>query len=338
MAHVAPAYDLMPEEIALVTPLLNSSGGAGLGWWRLKDTPAAGHAETLRSSAQLLALDEVVHEAALSQVCALLNGAGVTPLLFKGWAAARNYPHGWMRPYGDFDLVVREREFAAAHRALAAASSRYRGNDFALPLGPRGHCSVDLHARLDPFYGADVPSLFARARPASLPGGTLLVPSPEDHLRLRAIHMFRHGAWRPLWLCDVAAMAEAATEDFDWDICLGDTQVTAEWTAAAVMLAHRLLGARVAHVPRIVRDQCVPAWLEATVLRYWEDPHAGRIMAGGEGPYHDPRAMLRRQWPDAITATIWSGGRPKPGPRLHWKLARSATTITRAVKRRLRLS
>ena len=211
-------------------------------------------------------------------------------------------------------------------------------NDFALPFGPRGHCSVDLHRKLDAFYAADVETLFARARSLTVPGGTLLVPSPEDHLRLCAIHMFRHGGWRPLWLCDVAAMTEAATADFDWEICLSDRRATAEWTAAAVMLAHRLLGARVDHLPPNVRNQCVPGWLESTVLSYWESPHVGRITARGGSSFHDPRARLRRQWPDAITATIWLGGRPRPGPRIHWKLVRSAATITRAVRRRLRRS
>lgn len=326
---------MTPAEIAQVTPLLSMSGGTGLGWWRLKDTPLAPHAEVLRGSAQLLALDDAVKQATLSELCALLNGVGVTPLLFKGWAAAQSYSESWLRPYGDFDLLVRDDEFARARAALAAAAIRpSRGHDFALALGPRGQCTVDLHDRLDRFYAAETGALLARARSVSVPGGSFLIPSREDHLRLCAIHMFRHGGWRPLWLCDVAAMSEAADGAFDWDICLGDRPATAAWTAAAVMLAHRLLGARSDHLPQRVVDQCVPDWLEATVLGHWQNPHAAHFRPAGALSWRDPTASLQRRWPDAIKATIWGGGLPIPGPRLHWKLWHCATTIGRGAARR----
>ena len=334
-----PPIDLTPAEIALVTPLLTLSGGTGLGWWRVKDTLLAPHAETLRGSAHLLALDDTMRQAALSELCALLNGAGVTPLLFKGWAAGRSYPQGWLRPYGDFDVLVRGDDVATARAALtAAATSSVGGNDFALPLGPRRHCSVDLHDRLDAFYAADVGTLFARARAVTLPGGTLLVPSPEDHLRLCALHMFRHGGWRPLWLCDIAAMSEAADAAFDWDICLSDRPATADWTATAVMLAHRLLGARSDHLPARIRHQCVPDWLEATVLRHRKYPHGGHFMPPGPLSLRDPTASLKRRWPDPIRATLWRGGLPMPGPRLHWQVAHCAMTIARGLTRRVRRS
>lgn len=333
-----PPCDLTPSEIALVTPLLTTSGGTALGWWRIKDTGLAPHAETLRGSAQLLALDDLAKEAALSELCALLNREGVTPLLFKGWAAGRSYPQGWLRPYGDCDLVIPREEFGRAQSALRAAASRFDGNGFALPLGPHRHCSVDLHDRLDPFYAADVDTLFERASAVTLPGGTLLVPSPEDHLRLCAIHLFRHGGWRPLWLCDVAAMSEAAGPDFDWDTCLGTRPNTAAWTAAAVMLARRLLGARRDHLPPRVCGQVVPDWLEATVLRYWENPRAEPVLPLGSGRFLAPVASLKRHWPDAIAATLWSGGLPTPGPRLHWKVLRCVTTIGQGLRGRLKRS
>lgn len=334
-----PPCDLTPAEVATVTPLLNLSGSTGLGWWRVKDTPLAPHAEDLRGSSQLLALDESMNHAALSELCGLLNGCGITPLLFKGWAAARSYPQGWLRPYGDFDLLVRAGDFARARAVLVTAAKRSSSsNDFALPLGPRGHCSVDLHDRLDSYYATDVETLFARAHSVTLAGGTFLVPSPEDHLRICAIHMFRHGGWRPLWLCDIAAMSEAADADFDWAICLGDHPATAAWTAAAVMLAHRLLGARIDHLPSRVRNQGVPAWLEATVMQHWESSHAGHFMPPGPISLRHPTAWLRRRWPDAISATIWSGGLPVPGPRLRWKFAYCARTIGRGLRRRLRRS
>ncbi|MEJ6009358.1 nucleotidyltransferase family protein [Novosphingobium aquae] len=327
---------MTPEDITRVTPALSSSGGTALGWWRVKDTPLAAHAQILRGSAQLLALDEVARDAALSDLCALLNSAGVTPLLFKGWAAARSYPQGWLRPYGDFDLLVGEGEFAAARAALVAAATRYRGNDFGLPMGPHGHCGVDLHARLERCYATKNAALFARARAMAVCGGHLMIPSPEDHLRLCAIHLFRHGGWRPLWLCDIAAMTENAGADFDWELCLGRQRATAQWTAAAVMLAHRLLGARIDHLPAVVRGQQVPGWIEATVLRYWRNPHGEYVLPPRSGSVLAPVATIRRHWPDPVAATIRSGGAPSHGPRLLWQVARCAFTLASGVRQRFR--
>lgn len=334
-----PPCDLTLAEIERVTPLLTMSGGTGLGWRRVKEMPVAAEAATLRGSAQLLALEERVNQIALSEVCALLNSAGVTPMIFKGWAAARSYPESWVRPYGDFDLLVRETDLAKARSALSAAATRSGSNDdFAMPFGPRGHCSVDLHHRLDSYYAADTEALFARARSAAVAGGTLLMPSPEDHLRLCAIHMFRHGAWRPLWLCDVAAMSEAAGGDFDWGLCLGNRPAAAAWTAAAVVLAHRLLGAHCDHLPPRVRNQSIPGWLEATVLRHWQNPHGGHFVPASAFRWRDPAASLKGRWADPITATIWSGGFPSSGPRLPWKVAHCLMAIGRGVKRRVRRS
>ena len=332
-----PPCDLTPDEIARVTPLLTFSGGTALGWWRVKDTPLADHASTLRGSAQLLALEEAVQNAALSEVCGVLNAAGVTPLLFKGWAVAASYPVGWLRPYGDFDLLVRRNEFESARAVLTQATTRaVGGTGFALPFGPRGHCTVDLHGQLDRIYAAGTEALFARARPVTIPGGTLLVPSPEDHLRLCAIHFFRHGGWRPLWLCDIAAMSEAAGPDFDWNICLGDDPLTASWTSAALLLAHRMLGARTDNLPERVRSQSIPDWLERAVLEQWAYPHAGRFRSA-PFDWRAPWASVLLRWPDPVTARLWGGGSPAPGGHLHWQARHFVRAMLRGLGRRLRL-
>jgi hypothetical protein len=163
----------------------------------------------------------------------------------------------------------------------------------------------------------------------------LLVPSPEDHLRLCAIHLFRHGGWRPLWLCDVATMSEAAGTDFNWDTCLGDNPAAASWTAVAVMLAHRLLGARSDHLPARVRQQCVPEWLENTLLRQWTYPHAGHVKPI-PFDFRDLAASLRSRWPDPVTARIWGGGLPGPGPHVHWQIRHFAWARFHSLRRKLR--
>ena len=91
--------------------------------------------------------------------------------------------------------------------------------------------------------------MFARSESIELGGTSIRVPSAEDHLRLVAIHFLSHGAWRPVWLCDIAAMLEDLPQDFDWDRCLGNEPRIARWVTSVIELAHRLLGACVDRVP-----------------------------------------------------------------------------------------
>ena len=40
------------------------------------------------------------------------------------------------------------------------------------------------------------------------------VLSPEDDLRFLCLHLLRHGAVQPLWLCDICVLLEARANDF----------------------------------------------------------------------------------------------------------------------------
>jgi hypothetical protein len=48
-----------------------------------------------------------------------------------------------------------------------------------------------------------------------LNGAKIRILGAEDHLRLLCLHLLKHGAWRPLWLCDVAAALESRPSSFD---------------------------------------------------------------------------------------------------------------------------
>jgi hypothetical protein len=92
-----------------------------------------------------------------------------------------------------------------------------------------------------------------------------------------AIHFLKDGGWRPISLCDVAAMVEAATEDFDWDLCMGDEPIVAGWIGAAIGLTHEILDANVDAVPERYLVSKLPEWLFATVAREWEAPFVSRV-------------------------------------------------------------
>jgi hypothetical protein len=101
-------------------------------------------------------------------------------------------------------------------------------------------------------------------------GGTIVrFPGPEDHLRLFCLHLLSHGAWRPLWLCDVAAAFEARPSGFDWDYFFSGGPLRSRWTLSALDLAEALLGITLQDVPRHGVEVRTPSWIRSAVLRQW---------------------------------------------------------------------
>src|SRR5262245_19273827 len=142
------------------------------------------------------------------------------------------------------------------------------------------------------------------------------VPCAEDHLRILSRHLLKHGAWRPLWLCDVALLVESRNDDFDWDLCLGRNRTVADWIACTVGLAHQLLGACVDDIPVAKRAKHLPSWLVPTVLKQWDKPFArdhgeGRHRAPIAKYFRNPGGLLAdllHRWPNPIEATMYFGG------------------------------
>lgn len=295
--------DLTVEQLDEVTPLLHGSGGAGLGWWQIRNTPLARTAsgELLHQSYRLLVLQAAMHEAKVRKTFKTLQENAIEPLLIKGWAVARLYPQPALRAYGDIDLIVRPRDYP---RANNIAEDHLRD------------CLLDFHA--PPFELADrsIEELFARSQLVGCGDQQVRVLCPEDHFALLAIHLLKHGAWRPLWLCDLAMMLHGINQKFDWRLCLGANPRRANWILAAVGLAQRLLAAPVADEDIASRAAQLPAWLVGSVLRAWETPYAvmqapQRHRAPITSYLRQPRGLLDdllRRWPDPIVATITVNG------------------------------
>lgn len=82
----------------------------------------------------------------------------------------------------------------------------------------------------------------------------------------------REGAWRPLWLFDVAAALESCPGDFDWNYCLREKRQAGP-VVNAIGLAQRLLGVRIEGIPEALRLHKQPRWLIPTVLNEWGSTH-----------------------------------------------------------------
>jgi hypothetical protein len=291
--------DLSPRQLATVAPLLISSGAAALASRKLNNSQLSNlpAARDLKEASRLQLLHSAVHERDLQRAFKLLDENGVDAILIKGWAASRLYPEPGMRPPGDIDLFVRSAHRAEAERALASTG-----------------LWVDLHGGNGEEFGLEFDEVFERSELIHLDGAKVRVPSREDHLRIVCLHMLRHGAWRPLWLCDVAAAVENSAEEIEWARVLGFERRSAEWVLSAIELASELLGARVENVPG--KRTRVPRWLVAAVVRQWATPFAiqqapQKYQAPMRKYLRDPRGFFRdlaKRWPDPITATIRTRG------------------------------
>jgi hypothetical protein len=313
----------MAEEV----PFFLQAGGGSLVWWRMRQ---AGLAATkplraFRDNYRHNLLDRARHEEELRKVLSRLRAAGVEPLLIKGWAVARLYADPGLRPCGDIDLCV-----APGRLREAEAVLRNQSNPAAL---------VDLHAAVPDLPDRPWDEVFRRSRLVSLGGVEVRVPCLEDQLRVVCLHLVRHAAWRPLWLCDVAALLEALPAKFDWDYCLSGNPRRSEWVVWMAALAGRLLGARVN--PEVLRrGRKPPHWLREAVLWGW-----------GRGPSRRPCAYYARHPLEAATdllneglnpikATFRLGVRPRHRlPLLLVRLADCAAHLTHLrVKLRRRLA
>ncbi|HLN99903.1 MAG TPA: nucleotidyltransferase family protein [Pyrinomonadaceae bacterium] len=321
-----PPLEVSVRELDAVTPLLYDSGTAALGWHRISKTTLrdSASAEVLHQAFRLQSLQAEIHEQKIEKVFRLFRQAGVDAVLAKGWATAGQYSARGLRPYGDIDICVRPGDFGSAEEVL---------ND-----PEASDCWVDLHKNFSELDDRTAEELFARSREVSLRDGKIRILGFEDQLALSCIHLLKHGAWRPLWLCDVGVAMETLPADFDWDICLGPTNTRANWISCAIGLAGLLLAADISGLPAKMTTE-VPGWLRESVLKQWERPFAIH-----QPPMSHPIPManlfrhpsdwlegLRQRWPNPILATISVNGEFNNLPRLPYQMANCLSRVGRLV-------
>jgi len=313
------------REFSEIAPFLLQSGTAALGWKALSNLESASSpwVHELRQAYRLQALEAALHERDLKQLTAFFEASGLAPILGKGWAVARLYPEPGLRPYGDFDLYLHPRDYDAAAAALATRSA------------PR--CAVDLHCGAVELADRSFDEVYARSQLVRCGEIDVRVFGPEDHLRLVCLHMLHHGAWRPLWLCDVAVAMESRPENFDWSYFLSGDERRSEGVACAIGLAHELLGAPVEGTPLEERSKRLPRWLVTAVLKQWGRSRLpDGMLAPMEHHLRHPRGAfdaLRLRWPNPIEATVKMGGRFNEVPRLPFQIGECLRRATRFAAR-----
>ncbi len=312
-----PPLNVSEAELDEVTPLLLGSGAAALGWRRIADTDLRNtpSGEVLHQVYRLQSLQSEILERKIEKVFRPLREARVDAILVKGWVAAGSYPVSGLRPDGDIDLCVRAEHFKLAEEVLSVPEA----ND----------CRVDLHKHFEELKGRSIDELFGRSTLVDLGNEKVRTLSPEDHLALLCIHFLKHGAWRPLWLCDIGVAIEALPQNFDWSVCLGHNRTRAGWITCAIGLANRLLDAKTEKLPIADEAMELPAWLVDNVLQQWSNP-----FPMNQAPMNHPIPItyllrhptgliegLRERWPNAIVATVSVNGTFNNFPRLPYQMA-----------------
>jgi hypothetical protein len=324
--------NLSEEDLSKVLPLLLGSGAGALGWHRVKQSglrssPAA---LDLQQAYRHHTLEAARHERDIRAILALMSSRGIEPILIKGWSIARLYPKKGMRPYDDVDLVVRRDQYSSA----LGVTQEQKVTEF----------SVDLHKGFEEFGYRSEDEFLANSHLVRLGELDVRVLCPEHSLRIICLHLLHHGAFRPLWLCDVALAVESRAADFHWDRCLSANKRVADWVACTIGLAHQLLGARIDDTPVKHRAENLPAWLVKGVLKQWEKPFArdhgvARHRAPMSSYLRDPSGLLRDirlRWPNPIEATVYTHGPFNELPRWPFQvgecIGRTAKFIARLPK------
>lgn len=253
----APPLDVSPQVLTDIAPLLLDTGAGSLAWRRVARLAVASSPAgcELRQAYRHHTLQAAVHEDQLRRLLLRLRAAGVEPILCKGWSMARLYAESGLRPYGDHDFCVAGDQMAKAKAVLAELAGR--------------HGVADLHDGIPDLRDRRWRSIWTRSREVLLDDVAVRVLGPEDHLRLLCIHFWRHGALRPLWLCDVAVCLESLPESFDWDYCLHGSAACADWIRCVLGLARKLLGARLTRPDCPLNTKDIPDWIAPAVLWRW---------------------------------------------------------------------
>jgi hypothetical protein len=227
---------------------------------------------------------------ALKEVLGALAGRGIPAIPFKGPVVARlAYGDPALRRYSDLDILVREKDAAAACGALAAlgfrgtgaltprqmrAFRRYSGQDIVF----KGDIAVEPHWALAPrtlSLEIDYPGLWARVQEIDLDGHPALCFGREDLVTMLCLHGSKEQWTRLLWIADLAHMI-AASPGLDWSALLSRAKAQGflRMVLIALALAHEAVALPEIVTDAIAADPVASGLAEQVAARLFEPDHA----------------------------------------------------------------
>jgi hypothetical protein len=241
-------------------------------------------------------LQALAQVARIAEAFQAFKDAGIEPILFKGWAAARHYPPDVTRRPGDIDLAVSEHDYQKARKLLRTPDVARLNIDLKKGFGSLDTVSWDdlvEHSILLP-----IDQTFVR------------VLCEEDHLRVLSTHWLIDGGRFRDKLWDIYYAVENRKPDFDWNRCLEIVPAhRRRWVLCTVALAHRYFGLGVSGLPFAAELAIVPPWVIKCIEREWrQTERLEPILSSTRDKRLLLHQLLRRMPPNPIRATIEANG------------------------------
>jgi hypothetical protein len=164
--------------------------------------------------------------------------------------------------------------------------------------------------------------------PVPIGGAEAVTLGDEDHIWLLALHALAHGAWRPVWLCDLALLIEQRGDALDWDYLFAGAARDVPAVRIVLALAHRALEAQIDGTP-IASFPAPPRWVEPALHIAWDAGFRAYAPLTALPALSDLVAELRRRWPDPIRATASVHGPWNEWPRVPLQVLDSARRALR---------
>lgn len=300
------------------------TGTGALAWYALRGGPLAEPAVRLglESAYRLQMLQAAVRRADLHRLLQSLARRGIAPLLVKGPALAHLYPEPALRAYSDFDLCVDAAEAEEARLARQEAGELTT--------------MVEIHAGRVSMLDRTLPEVMSRAVRVELEGLHYYEPSPQDHLRLVALHMLLHGGWRPIWVCDIFLFLQALPAEFPLEELLRGPA----WERQALLQA-MAVSVEISGSPASRFELPPPAgWLRTALIEQW-NRGVGQSGAGALEPEdlsrQDRWSRLAAHWRGPLQATTELRAPWRGLPRLPVQVAATALRAPSAAARLLQV-
>ena len=247
-------------------------------------------------------------ELAIAEAFELFRAYDIEPILIKGWAAARNYPEGRPRFFGDVDLAFSASQFDKAVERLSRT--------------PVPSISIDPHREFRHLDTLAWDIAVTRSKVIKVDSGSIRVLCPEDHLRVLCVHWLNDGGAYKERLWDIYYAVANRPPDFDWELCLESVSETRRrWIVIAIAVARKYLSLDVADLPFEVNTASIPEWMIRCLEKEWSTD--ARLIPL-EACLHDPKLMmqqiLKRTPPNPIEATIEGEGELNNTSRLRYQI------------------